>query len=197
MRYGFLDDMRTPRIFSRIFIHDCQRNCGADFTRTTSRTYSFALSESDLMARLKDVVLSLSGGHLMGRATGSFELTSWNEETYFEAEGRKMTLATVTQSFSGDITGDGAVRWLMAYRDDGTARFVGMQRVDGTLDGRSGSFVLETEGDFDGRMARWTATVMPGSGADELAGLEGAGTFGAEHGPSATYEIDYQLPQRD
>jgi hypothetical protein len=129
----------------------------------------------------------------MDRAAGSFNLTSWDEETYFEFSGRKMTLATVTQSFSGDITGEGEVRWLMVYTDDGTARFVGMQRVEGSIDGRHGSFVLETSGDFDGQMARWTATVILGSGSDELEGLQGMGTFGAEHGPEATYEIDYQF----
>jgi hypothetical protein len=131
------------------------------------------------------------------KATGSIKLNSWDEETYFESRGRKMTLATVTQNFSGDITGEGTVRWLMVYRDDGTARFVGMQRVEGTLDGRHGSLVLETSGDFDGQMARWTATVIPGSGADELDGLQGTGTFGAEHGPDATYEIDYQFPRHE
>jgi hypothetical protein len=130
----------------------------------------------------------------MANASGGFELSSWSEETYDEGQAGKMTLATVTQGFSGDITGDGAVRWLMAYRADGTARFVGMQQVDGELGGRRGSFVLETAGDFDGTMARWSATVVPGSGTGDLAGLEGAGTFGAEHGPEATYEIHYQLP---
>jgi len=129
----------------------------------------------------------------MDKATGSFQLSSWNEETYYEASGSKMTMASVTQTFSGDITGDGAVRWLMTYRDDGTARFVGMQRVEGTVGGRRGSFVLETAGDFDGQMARWKATVITGSGTDELTGLQGAGTFGAVHGPEATYDIDYQL----
>jgi len=130
----------------------------------------------------------------MNKATGSFQLSSWSEEPYDEGQATKMTLATVTQSFSGDIAGDGAVRWLMVYRADGTARFVGMQRVDGSLAGRRGSFVLETAGDFDGQMARWSATVIPGSSTDELIGLHGAGTFGAEHGPEAIYEIDYQLP---
>jgi hypothetical protein len=130
----------------------------------------------------------------MHKATGSFQLSSWNEETYNQGQANKMTLAAVEQNFSGDITDKGAVRWLMAYRADGTARFVGMQQVDGTLAGRRGSFVLETAGDFDGQRAGWTATVIPGSGSDELAGLEGAGSFGAEHGPEATYEIDYRLP---
>ena len=130
----------------------------------------------------------------MNKATGSFQLSSWNEETYDEGKAGTMTVAAVTQTFSGDIAGDGAVRWLMAYRADGTARFVGMQQVHGSLGGRHGSFVLETAGDFDGQMARWKATVIPGSGTEELTGLEGAGSFGAAHGPEATYEIEYQLP---
>jgi Protein of unknown function (DUF3224) len=129
----------------------------------------------------------------MAEATGSFQLSSWNEETY-DDQARKMTLATVEQTFAGDITGDGAVRWLLAYRPDGTARFVGMQKINGTLGGRRGSFILETAGDFDGQMARWTVAVVRGSGTDELTGLDGSGRFGAEHGPEATYKIDYQLP---
>jgi hypothetical protein len=129
----------------------------------------------------------------MSRAVGSFELLSWNEETYDGDEPGKLTLATVEQKFAGDIAGNGTVRWLMAYLADGTARFVGMQRIEGTVAGRRGSFVLETAGDFDGQMARWTVTVIAGSGTGELAGLAGTGSFGAEHGPEATYEIDYEL----
>ena len=130
----------------------------------------------------------------MGKATGSFQLSSWNEDTYDNGPGGKMTLATVSQNFSGDIAGDGSVRWLMVYGSDGTARFVGLQKVDGALADRHGTFVLETAGNFDGQMARWQATVVPGSGTGELAGLRGFGRFGAVHGPEATYEIEYQLP---
>ena len=84
----------------------------------------------------------------MGKATGSFQLSSWNEDTYDNGPGGKMTLATVSQNFSGDIAGDGSVRWLMVYGDDGTARFVGLQKVDGALADRHGTFVLETAGNF-------------------------------------------------
>ena len=55
----------------------------------------------------------------MAKATGSFQLSSWNEETYDDDQANKMTLATVEQKSSGDIEGDGSVRWLMAYRADG------------------------------------------------------------------------------
>jgi len=40
----------------------------------------------------------------MNKATGSFQLSSWSEEPYDEGQATKMTLATVTQSFSGTVT---------------------------------------------------------------------------------------------
>ena len=68
----------------------------------------------------------------MTTAKGQFELASWNEDTYDElGSGGKLTRASVTQQFSGDVTGNGAVEWLMCYQADGTARFVGWQQVDG------------------------------------------------------------------
>jgi hypothetical protein len=127
-------------------------------------------------------------------ATGEFELKSWDEEQYDEIEGGgKLTRATVTQGFSGDIEGDGAVQWLMCYRADGTADFVGLQRVIGRIGGRSGSFVLQNTGTFDGKQATGPWSVVPGSGTGELRGLRGQGEFGAPHGPKASYTLDYDL----
>ena len=130
----------------------------------------------------------------MTRAQGSFELASWDEETFEEREaGSKLTRASVTQTFSGDIEGDGSAQWLMAYRADGTAYFVGLQSVRGTLGEYKGSFVLDTRGEFEGGVARWTATVVPGSGTDELTGLSGDGTFEAPHGSKAAFDLNYTL----
>lgn len=130
----------------------------------------------------------------MTKATGSFELASWDENPYEELEGGgKLTRASVGQKFAGDIEGEGAAEWLMAYRPDGTAHFVGLQRVRGTIGGRRGTFVLETVGEFDGQEATWTASIVSGAGTDELTGLTGNGKFAAPRGPKATFELDYQL----
>lgn len=127
-------------------------------------------------------------------ATGEFELKSWDEEPYDEIEGGgKLTRAVVTQGFTGDIEGDGAVQWLMCYRPDGTADFVGLQRVTGRVGGRSGSFVLQNTGTFDGKQATGPWSVVPGSATGELRGLSGQGEFGAPHGPKASYTLDYDL----
>ena len=130
----------------------------------------------------------------MAAAHGSFEVATWDENTYEErGEGGKLTRASVTQSFNGDIKGEGAAEWLMAYRADGTAHFVGLQRVSGAIGELRGSFVLETTGDFEGEVASWTASVVPGSGTDQLAGLTGQGSFRAPHGSKATFELTYQV----
>jgi hypothetical protein len=130
----------------------------------------------------------------MPTGTGSFEVRHWNEAPYEEFdEGAKLTRAEVEQSFSGDIAGDGRAEWLMSYRRDGTAHFVGLQRVTGAIGDRKGSFVLETVGEFDGAEARWAATVIGGSGTGDLADLSGSGSFRAPHGSTAEFELEYDL----
>jgi hypothetical protein len=127
-------------------------------------------------------------------ARATFTLDGWDEQPYEElAEGRKLTRASVKQTFSGEIDGAGTVEWLMAYRPDGTADFVGLQLITGTLGGRSGTFVLSTTGTFDGQEAAGTWTVLAGSGTDELAGLTGTGTMSAPTGGEPTVSLDYDL----
>jgi Protein of unknown function (DUF3224) len=130
----------------------------------------------------------------MTKAKGSFEVTSWHEDTYEELDGGgKLTRASVEQTFTGDISGDGAVQWLMCYRSDGTARFVGLQRVTGSVGDRTGSFMLETAGEFDGNEAKGSWSVVAGTGTAGLESLRGAGMFRAPRGPKASFELDYEF----
>jgi hypothetical protein len=122
---------------------------------------------------------------------GEMTNTSWEEATYADRDGeRKLTRASVTQDLSGDVSGTGQAEWLMSYGDDGTAHFVGLQQLEGRADGREGSVVLETIGDFDGTEATWTAKVIPGSGTGDWSGMSGEGRFQAPHGPKASFSLD-------
>ena len=68
----------------------------------------------------------------MATAAGSFKVLSGGEDVYDELEGGiRLTHATGRQAFSGDIDADGSVHWLMLYRGDRTAQFVGLQRITG------------------------------------------------------------------
>ena len=126
--------------------------------------------------------------------TGKFTYTSWDENAYEElSSGRRLTRASVAQELSGDIEGEGSAEWLMCYRPDKKATFVGLQRLTGRLGDREGSFVVESHGTYDGELARGRWTIVPGSGTDELRDIQGEGTWQAPHGPEATFELDYDL----
>ena len=131
---------------------------------------------------------------MTAHATGTCKIESWDEETYLEiGDGRKLTQASVTQAFSGDIEGDGAVEWLMCYRPDETADFVGLQRVSGQVGDRSGTFVLQMAGTFDGKEAKAEWSVVPGSGTADLDGLSGKGEFSAPLGGEPSITLDYDV----
>jgi hypothetical protein len=130
----------------------------------------------------------------MTSAAGSFEIVSGEETTYEERSGgARLTHAWGAQRFSGDITGDGSVHWLMSYAADKTAHYVGLQRITGSLVGREGSFIIAASGAFNGKASHGTWSVVEGSGTAGLEGITGTGSFDAPGGPHATYTLDYEL----
>ncbi len=131
---------------------------------------------------------------MSAHATGTFEVKAWDEKPFDEIDGGgKLTRASVTKSFHGDIEGEGKVEYLMMHRADRSAIFVGLERVTGRLGDRSGSFVLQHSGTFDGKAARGTLVVVTGSGTGELHGLRAEGGFVAEHGPKGSMTLDYDF----
>src|SRR5262245_60579458 len=97
--------------------------------------------------------------------TAEFKVTNWDESPTLEDDGGpKVTHASVTMDFHGDLEGKGSVEWLMGYDEAGkTATFVGLERVVGKIGDRSGSFVLQHAGTFDGKIAKAKIDVVPGS----------------------------------
>src|SRR4051794_3221992 len=131
-------------------------------------------------------------------AQGTFEISSWDENPYVELDGgAKLTRASVGQAFSGDLEGEGSVEWLMCYREDKTADFVGLQRFVGRLGSRSGSFVMRTQGTFDGEEAVGKVSGVPGWATDEVGVLPGAGAFLAPHGSTPSVDRDYDFQEPD
>ena len=128
------------------------------------------------------------------RATATFEIRAWDEKPYDEIGGSaKLTRASVTKAFHGDIEGEGRLEYLMVYRGDGTASFVGLERVLGQVGSRSGSFVLQHSGIFEGGVAKATYVVVPGSGTGDLRNLRGEGSFASGHAQHYPMTLDYDL----
>ena len=127
-------------------------------------------------------------------AKGTFELKAWDEKPFNEMNGMpKLTRASVIKSYQGDITGEGKLEYLMMYRDDGSASFVGLERVVGSVGGRSGSFVLQHSGTFKEGVATVTLVVVPGSGTGDLRGMRGEGGFSVGHQPPYAMTLDYDF----
>ena len=127
------------------------------------------------------------------QATGTFEITSWDEQPFHEGDdGRKLTRASVTQHHTGDLDGDAAVEYLMSYQPDGTATFVTLQRFDGAVAGRRGSFVLQGEGAFADGVAQAPLRIVDGSGTGDLAAISGGGSFRAK-GHDTSFALEYEL----
>ena len=125
-------------------------------------------------------------------ATGSITVKTYDAKPYDElAGGPQLVRATVTETFSGDIEADGAVEFLQVVSSDGTASFVGIERVTGSLGNRKGTFVLQDAGTVSGTTVSGTWFVVPGSGTSELRGLRGEGGFTADLGKGATITLEY------
>jgi len=126
------------------------------------------------------------------RATAKIEVHTYQPETYEDSGGgTDLVEIRVTEAFHGDIEGEGVVRFLQAVRVNGSASFVGMERVTGSVGGRSGSFLLQDAGTVEGNTVSGTWFVIPGSGTGELAGLRGEGGFQATLGEGADVTLDY------
>ena len=127
-------------------------------------------------------------------ANARFAIKSWDEKPYSEGQGLpKLTRAAVTKTFTGDIEGEGQVEYLMMYGSDGSATFVGLERVVGLIGGKAGSFVLQRTGIFESGQAKESYSVIPGSGTGELHGLRGEGTSAVGHGNEHPITLNYEL----
>jgi hypothetical protein len=127
-------------------------------------------------------------------ANARFAIKNWDEKPYSEgADLPKLTRASVTKAFTGDIEGEGHVEYLMMYRSDGSATFVGLERIDGRIGDRTGSFVLQRTGAFEGGLAKETYSVVPGSATGDLRGLSGDGSSSVGHGMEHPFVLNYEL----
>ena len=123
-----------------------------------------------------------------------FTIKGWDEKPYSEgADLPKLTKASVVKSYTGDIVGEGQCEYTMMYRADGTATFVGLERIAGRLAGKTGTFVLQRTGLFEGGQAKESYSVIAGSGTGELEGLRGEGTSAVGHEKEHSFILNYDL----
>lgn len=134
----------------------------------------------------------------MRHLTTRLRIAAWDEQPIAEFDdGSKITRASVTLSEPADGLEGGSVESVMFYRPDGTSRYVNVMRLSATLDGRSGTFVLSGDGDYDGTTASGTSAIVPDATTGELAGITGTCTSTSTHAdyPYMPLELSYELPE--
>ena len=128
-------------------------------------------------------------------ANARFVIDSWDERPYSEGQDLpRLTRASVRKTFTGDIEGKGQVEYLMMYRSDGSATFVGLERFAGRTGDKTGTFVLQRIGVFENGQAKESYSVVPGSATGELLGLRGDGMSAVGHGLEHPFSLTYELP---
>jgi len=128
------------------------------------------------------------------RATGTFEVKLDPLPSYNQDQGSAPGRMSIDKQFSGDLVATSKRAMLTALTDvDGSAGYVAIELVTGTLAGRTGSFVLQHSGTMTRGTPQLTVTVVPDSGTDELVGLSGrmsVDVMGGRH----SYVLEYELP---
>lgn len=126
-------------------------------------------------------------------ATGTFDVSitpvAPAEGAAPDVPGR-MTLA---KTFHGGLSGTGEGEMLGIMGPEQSGAYAALERVRGTLDGRTGTFALIHRGIMDKGAQELLITVVPGSGTGELAGLAGVFHLTIESGEHR-YDLEYTLP---
>jgi hypothetical protein len=127
-------------------------------------------------------------------AKGTFTVEMKPQAEPSSSDGVSLGRMSLDKRFEGDLVAVGKGEMLTALTPvKGSAAYVAIERVTGTLQGRSGSFVFQHNGTMDQGAQRLSVTVVPGSGTGALAGISGdfkINITGGKH----VYEFEYSLP---
>jgi hypothetical protein len=115
----------------------------------------------------------MSGRQVERTVKATFEIVEFDESLYDEhAEGPKLTRVTIRKRYQGVIEGTGVAEVLTAQGGAGGG-YVASERIEGTLDGRQGTFVIQHWGLADGTDQNSEGSIVPNSGTGQLAGIAG------------------------
>jgi hypothetical protein len=129
----------------------------------------------------------------MSHAKGVFQVNLLPQSLADADADKALGRMTIDKTFSGDLVAASKGEMLMAGTGvKGSAGYVAIERVTGSLNGRQGSFVLQHSGTMNRGAAQLSITVVPDSGTDELVGLRGKLEIIIADG-THSYEFDYSL----
>ncbi|PYP86857.1 MAG: DUF3224 domain-containing protein [Blastocatellia bacterium AA13] len=123
-------------------------------------------------------------------ATGTFEVKLTPQQ-----DGLAVGRLTIEKQYHGDLEGTSSGQMLaMNTSVQGSAGYVAMERVSGTLQGRTGTFALQHSGTMNRGEPQLSVTVVPDSGTEQFAGISGKLNIIIAEGKHS-YEFDYSIEE--
>lgn len=130
----------------------------------------------------------------MPHATGPFEVKLTPQPP--ESEAPTLGRMKLDKQFHGELEATSQGQMLaFSTSTKGSAGYVAMEIVSGTLGGRKGTFVLQHNGTMNRGDGQLIVTVVPDSGTEELAGLSGTMKIRIEAGGKHFYDFDYEIAE--
>lgn len=127
-------------------------------------------------------------------AKGSFTVEMKPQGEPIASDGVTTGRRSLSKRFEGDLSAAGEGEMLTAITPvQGSAGYVAIERVTGTLHGKRGGFVFQHSGIMNKGAQQLSITVVPGSGTGQLAGIEGTFRIEIVDGKHF-YEFEYTLP---
>jgi hypothetical protein len=127
-------------------------------------------------------------------ASGTFEVKIIPEPAEDTVGDSTIGRMSIDKQFHGDLEGVSKGQMLAAGTDvKNSAGYVAIERVRGTLHGRTGTFALQHSGTMNRGEPALSVTVVPDSGTGQLLGLAGTLTITIADGKHF-YAFDYTLP---
>ena len=121
-------------------------------------------------------------------ATASFTVDQWEPQATDEFAGTELTRVAIAKTFTGAVEGTSKVELLAA--NNATSRaYVAFERLEVSVDGRKGTFVLHHTADEESGM---TVKILTGSGSGELTGITGTADIeidGEDHRLTLSYDL--------
>ena len=129
----------------------------------------------------------------MPRARGPMDVNMEAEPPYLEQDGLNLNRNVVSKAFHGEMAGTSEAQMLSAFTaTPGSAGYVAIEHFVGSVNGKSGSFVMQHSGTMNRGDAQLTVSIVPDSGSGELTGI--SGTLGIEnHDGQHSYVLDYDF----
>jgi hypothetical protein len=139
-------------------------------------------------------ISALQKGQTMNHASGTFEV-KLVPQTDDKSGDPLLGRMTIDKQFHGDLEGTSKGQMLTGMTDvKGSAGYVAIEKVSGTLKGRTGTFILQHTGTMNRGVPQLSITVVPDSGTGQLTGITGNFKVIIADGKHS-YEFEYTLPE--